>query len=226
MVITSRLAEGGAHALQLQDDRLIIDPMLVPGPVDGLRLWLIEFGVASRPGSGSRKWIIDDRFHAAFLDAARSWNRRPRRQISQANLDNVLEQQAISGGLAEDWILERERQRLKPHPLLDQVMRTSIEDAGAGYDIASFSDRTVLDHDLFIEVKSYTGRRRFFWTRNEIETARRLGEAYLLCIVNRDRMLDPLYEPEVIRGPYTALIQTENNGWSISPTTFECIALE
>lgn len=224
--ISQRMANGGAHALQLHDGLFILDPMQLPGPVDGLRLWLIEFGVASRSGSSSRRWIIDNKFESYFLNAARSWNRGTRRRVSQAELDERMGKQAEDGAEAEEWVLSRERARLASHPLVDQVLRTSIEDTGAGFDISSFSGCHTIVHDHFLEVKSFTGSRRFFWTRNEIAAAKRLGEAYQLYIVDRDRMDEQGYEPEVISGPYAALIETDDNGWSISPTTFECIAID
>ncbi|HEV7659706.1 MAG TPA: DUF3883 domain-containing protein [Allosphingosinicella sp.] len=223
--IADRIAQHGAHALQLHDGDLVIDPMQLPGPVDGLRLWLIEFGIAWRSGSSSRQWLIAKEFEGFFLNAARSWNNKTRRQISQAALEEQLAQQAVDGAVAEEWILQRERKRLAGHPLIEQVIRLSIEDAGAGFDIISFSNTTSIVHDRFLEIKSFSGSRRFFWSRNEIGTARRLGEMYHLCIVDRDRMQNPDYAPQIISGPYAALIETEDNGWSISPTTYECVAL-
>src|SRR3546814_14162389 len=92
--------------------------------------------------------------------------------------------------------------------------------------IISFSTPSAIVHDHFIEVKSFSGRRRFFWTRNEMETASRLGEAYHLCIVDRDRIYHSDYSPEIISGPYAALIETDDNGWLISPTTFECVGID
>lgn len=224
--IAERMAIGGAHALRFHGSEMVLDPMQLPGPVDGLRLWMIEFGIASRSGSSSRQWIVAKDFEGFFLDAARSWNRGLRRRISQAALKQRLEDQAADGAATEEWVLARERVRLASHPLVDQVLRTSIEDAGAGFDIISFSTPTSIVHDHYVEVKSFAGTRRFFWSRNEIDAARQLGEAYHLCIVDRNRMADEGYSPEVISGPYAALIETEDNGWSISPTTFECVAIE
>ena len=222
----ARMSDGGAHALQVYGDAIVLDPMRLPGPVDGLRLWLIEFGVASRSGSASRHWVIAKNFECHFLEAARFWNLGTRRRMSQAALENRLADQAENGEEAEEWLLRRERGRLASHPLIDQVVRVSIEDVGAGFDIISFSTPAAVVHDHFLEVKSFSGRRRFFWSRNEIDAARRLGEAYQLCLVDRDHMWDEGYIPEMINGPYAALIETADNGWSISPTSFECVALD
>ena len=224
--IAARMSDSGAHALQFYGDAIVLDPMRLPGPVDGLRLWLIEFGVATRSGSASRRWVIAKDFERHFLGAARAWNLGTRRRMSQALLEKRLADQAVKGEEAEEWLLRRERARLASHPLIDQVVRLSIEDVGAGFDIISFSTPTAVVHDHFLEVKSFSGRRRFFWSRNEIEAARRLGEAYQLCLIDRERMWDEGYIPEMISGPYAALIETADNGWSISPTTFECVALD
>ncbi|PZO63106.1 MAG: hypothetical protein DI498_14160 [Paracoccus denitrificans] len=224
--ISVRIGQGGAHALQFHGDVIVLDPMRLPGPVDGLPLWLIEFGVALKSGSTSRHWIISKNFERYFLEAARIWNHGTRRSMSQATLEKRLANQAVNGEEAEEWLLSRERLRLESHPLIDQVVRLSIEDVGAGFDIISFSTPTAVVHDHFLEVKSFAGRRRFFWSRNEIEAARRLGEAYQLCLIDRECMWDESYIPEMISGPYAALIETAGNGWSISPTTFECVALD
>src|SRR3546814_19286392 len=66
-----RMARSGAHAMQLHIGRIGLDPMQLPGPIDGLRLWLIEFGVASRTGSSSRHWFVEKDFEGFFIDAAR-----------------------------------------------------------------------------------------------------------------------------------------------------------
>lgn len=224
--IADRMVQHGAHALHLHDDRLVVDTMLLPGPADGLRLWMIEFGIATRGEFGSRRWLVAEQFADVLMGAAKGWNERRRRVVSQAALDVILDRQAESGAVAEEWVLARERLRLSTHPLVGQIERVSVDDVGAGYDIVSFSGATTLVHDLFIEVKSFSGFRRFFWTKNEIETARRLGETYCLCIVDRTRMSDPSYVPEVISAPYAALVETPDNGWSVSPATFECIAIK
>src|SRR3546814_3073106 len=118
-------------------------------------------------------------------------------------------------------MLGREQLRLATHPLVEQVTRVSIENAGAGFDIISFSTPSAIVHDHFIEVKSFSGRRRSFWTRNELETARRLGEAYHLCILDGDSIYHSDYSPEIISGPYAALIETDDNVWSSEEYTSE-----
>src|SRR3546814_12048178 len=63
--IADRMARSGAHAMQLHIGRIVLDPMQLPGPIDGLRLWLIEFGVASRTGSSSRRARTSTRLNSS-----------------------------------------------------------------------------------------------------------------------------------------------------------------
>jgi len=225
-IMVRRIEAEGPRCLQARgDEGLWIDSMLLPGIEDGLPLWLVEFGVALRGGSRERFWRVSPRHQQNFLAAARTANRiHTKRPMTQAQLEAALAAQADHGLEAELWVLEYERRRLSGHPLRDQIRRVSEENVAAGYDIASFSVPTVLHHDTHIEVKSFQGKKRFFWSRNEIEMAEALAEAYVLYLVDRGRLDEPGYTPEIIQGPYSALFLSTGSGWSISPTTFECVA--
>ncbi|MER8942882.1 DUF3883 domain-containing protein [Mesorhizobium sp. M0915] len=224
--LAERIEVVGPRCLQSHgEDGLWLDSRLVPGSEDGLPLWLLEFEIATRPSAKERYWRITPLHADVFLRAARTSNQDTvRRPMTAAQLEATLLAQAEHGLAAELWVLAYERRRLATHPLLDQVRRVSEENVAAGYDIASFSRRAVLHHDLHIEVKSFAGEKRFFWTRNEIDVAAALGEAYALYLVDRRRLTEVDYEPEIIFGPYTALVLSKPPGWEISPTTFECIA--
>lgn len=225
-LVAERVRERGARCLQSRGaGELWLDSMLLPGPHDGIPLWLIEFGVVSRAGMRDRFWRVGDQHAHRFLTAARSANRTHLPPpLSQAQLEEKLALQSRLGLEAELWVLDYEQRRLRTHPLVDQVRRVSEENVAAGYDIASFSSPHVLHHDLFVEVKSYAGQRTFFWSRNEIDTAAELGEAYALYLVDRARLDQSDYQPEVIRGPHAALFLTEAPGWEINPTTYQVVA--
>jgi hypothetical protein len=174
-----------------------------------------------------RYWRIISHHSDVFLRAARAANRETvQRSMTPAQLDAMLAAQARHGAEAELWVLAYEKRRLATHPLLDQVRRVSEENVAAGYDIASFSGPTVLHHDMHVEVKSFAEEKRFFWSRNEIDVAAALGETYALYLVDRRRLADANYEPEIILGPYTALFLSTPSGWEISPTTFECVVTD
>jgi len=202
---------------------LWLDSMSLPGSHDGLSFWAIEFGAAHREFSTSRLWRVNEKFEPIFLDAARRFNfKKPKRPISPDQLAAQQELNAANGLLAEEWVLSQERIRLKDHPLQDQIRRISEEDIAAGFDILSFSSENSLHHDLHIEVKSYVEHCRFFWSSNEIETARVLGERYSLYLVDRSKMTNTGYAPQVIRGPYSAMLETGLPGWSINSDGYVC----
>jgi hypothetical protein len=216
----------GPRCLQARgEDGVWLDSRLMPGWEYGLPLWLLEFEVATRLSIKQRYWRITPHHNDIFLRAARAANREAvRHPITLAQLEAKLAAQAEHGLEAELWVLAYEQRRLAAHPLLDQVRRVSEENVAAGYDIASFSGETVLHHDLHIEVKSFGNVKRFFWTRNEIDIAATIGESYALYLVDRRRLAEADYLPEIIPGPYTALFLSKPPGWEISPTTFECVA--
>ena len=225
--LVNRLSEDGAgRCLQANvNGSLWLDAMLLPGAGEGLPLWIIEFAVAARENVGSRFWRVTETYKSLFLGGARAANhRRVRRSMSLAELEAKLDRDAIHGKEAEEWVLAFERRRLASHPLVDQVRLVSDENVVAGYDIASFSSSSVLHHDLFVEVKSYEGPKRFFWTRNEIAASEALGESYSLYLIERSQMRLAGYEPQIIPGPYAALFLSQTSGWTISPTTYECVA--
>ena len=136
-------------------------------------------------------------------------------------MDAILERKEILGEEAENWVLEYEKRRIKDHPLLHQVRKISNEHASAGYDILSFSSNTSLTHDLFIEVKSFSENESFFWSDNEIETAKKMKEKYALYIVDRSKISEASYKPRIVFGPYKALFETTNTGWSMTAKSYE-----
>lgn len=214
------------RCLQTQEDgSLWLDSMLIPSSYSGLACWAVEFGVASREQVGARFWQVSSVYQSSFIEAVGMANQKfLTKSMSLAQLQSQLEKQSSNGLLAENWVVDFEKRRLATHPLLKQIQRISEQNVAAGYDIVSFSNSTILHHDLFIEVKSYSGQKRFFWSRNEIETAENLGEKYCLYLVDINKLNSIDYTPQVIRGPHTALFNSNSSGWEISPTNFECIA--
>jgi hypothetical protein len=106
-----------------------------------------------------------------------------RKLVSLAELERLLNERAESGSRAEAWVLEFEKQRLQAAgcPIeAEAVTIISNLDVCAGYDIESFDGpNSALLPDRFIEVKSTTADEfAFFWSDNELETARSLDLHY------------------------------------------------
>lgn len=89
--------------------------------------------------------------------------------------------------IAEEFVLQSERKRLKSMGAIEQskkVDHIALRNVAAGYDIVSFNDQDSNTHDRFIEVKAGKSRPiRFFFSRNEFETAKRLKGKYSIYYV-------------------------------------------
>lgn len=217
----------GLQSLAVKDGALLLDSRLLPGKDVGLPFSIIEFGVASRELATSRYWLLADSFVDFVMRAAKIGNgAQIRRKISIAALKRRLDENAADGAAAEEWVVFYERRRLANHLFVDEIRRISDEDVAAGFDIVSFASDASLEQDRFIEVKSYVGTKRFFWSANEVAAAQELGEQYCLYVVDRDRMADADYAPHIIAGPYVALMLASGHGWQIEPAAFKCAEMK
>ena len=106
------------------------------------------------------------------------------------SLDKFLEKKiedAIRGSIAEYYVLDYEKNRLKIKQLKensDKITLVSLQNVYAGYDIASFDSNESIDFDRFIEVKSSQSRRiHFFISRNEINKAKQEKDKYWIYYV-------------------------------------------
>lgn len=138
-----------------------------------------------------------------------------KRLNARLSLEKFKEIQSLKeryGEEAEDFVVKFERIRLKDHPEIRKISKISGIDVSAGYDIVSFNDLTSIHHDRFIEVKSYFRELKFHWSANEVETAREKEENYYLYLIDRVKVNNPNYAPEIIKNPYSKVF--EGTSWS------------
>ncbi|CAB9544407.1 hypothetical protein BROOK1789C_1659, partial [Bathymodiolus brooksi thiotrophic gill symbiont] len=98
-------------------------------------------------------------------------------------------------------------------------------DTKAGYDIQSYKSDNSFLLDKFIEVKSYSGDPYFYWSRNEIKTAKQEKNNYFLYLVNRDEMGSDNYQPIIIQNPCKIVLSGNNwkkncQNWKFENATF------
>src|SRR5690606_13852032 len=105
------------------------------------------------------------------------------------------------GSEAEQRILEYEVKKF-PSKKIEYI---SPLDVNAGYDIKSYIDNNSVSFDKFIEVKCISERDLFYWSRNEIDTAKQLGENYYLYLLESS-FENPPFE---IKNPYKKLYMNE-----------------
>lgn len=106
---------------------------------------------------------------------------------TEEDLYQILEKQRKIGAIAEELTLSYEKTRLEKLGRIDlalTIQQISKIDVFAGYDIESFDGpNSKLWPDRMIEVKgTSTENPTFYWTENEKNVAKRLGEKYWLYI--------------------------------------------
>lgn len=139
-----------------------------------------------------------------------------RKIISEQLLQEILEAERIAGKEAEEYVEQFEKRRLKRHKNLEGIQIISSLDVGAGYDIISYETEESTTTDRFIEVKSYIGSKpQFYWSRNEIAVAQRMGDSYYIYLVNRSNLDKQHYSPIIIKNPSKAILSS--NEWAKSP---------
>jgi len=201
---------------------VVIDFRSIPWRYRNLRTLLVEIGYFVRNSINDQHWAIAGYAQDQFLRYIGTKNSAvlSGATITPGQLAEALAARTEAGAVAERWMFDRERQRLKDHPLRHQITLVSELNVSVGYDIASFNSIGSLNFDRFLEVKSFTGAPSFYWSANEVATAERLSDKYALCLVDRARMADPKYEPLLIFEPLRRLIREPTGHWSVETDVY------
>jgi hypothetical protein len=141
---------------------------------------------------------------AAFINEPKGY--------TEAQLLKWLEEKKRLGNIAEEIVLEFERNRLRT---LGYVVEAScVKPVGklktnAGYDIESYNGKSKnMLFDRFIEVKgSGDPKLRFIWSQNEIKIAEKLGNKYWIYYqggINK-KTGKTLFKPIMIQDPFNSI---------------------
>lgn len=130
------------------------------------------------------------------------------RLLSPKALANKLNSLETLGKAAELEVVSYEHDRLKKFlGNIPEIKHVSLFQVNAGYDIHSFTVESSGIIDRFIEVKAVPiNNKKFFWSRNEIETAKYLGKRYylyLVPVISKD--IFDMSKIEIICDPYVAI---------------------
>ena len=158
--------------------------------------------------------VLSERLKRGITSLARKNIANP--PTSQEDLERRLAEQAERGKEAEEFVLAFERERLVSHPWVDMVVRLSEDNVSVGYDILSFEDSTSTRLNRFIEVKSYSGQKRFHWSNNETNTAKKYPREYCIYLVEIGSIQKKGYAPEIIPDPYTWIFDMKRD-WEAKP---------
>lgn len=173
-----------------------------------LKQLLIDFNVLKvHPTSEINNLIISTRYKKIFDKIILPEIKK--RKIGIEEFKKSMEQQQIYGEEAEKFVLQYEHNRLGG---LKEIQWVAEYTVNAGYDIASFETINDNKPNRFIEVKSYDGEKPyFFWSRNEMEVAKRKLNEYWLYLINRKEVDKKDYEPFCIQNPSEKVL--ENTEW-------------
>jgi hypothetical protein len=144
--------------------------------------------------------------------------------LSPHIFEAIAKAQARIGLEAEKFVIDMERLRLAPVPgLADRIVHVSQTAVNAGYDIESCEatpDAYGGFAPRYIEVKTFRADSPvFYWSANEIDTARRLGVRYWLYLVPRDNCgTFERFGVEHVQNP--AYLFEDPRGWEIVPDTY------
>jgi len=156
--------------------------------------------------------VIDDKFEVKQLYNKQVSKIKKRTSVTQQHLEEIIKIEKEVGEKTEQLTLSYEKERLNDLDYPDMAM--SIEqiskiNAAAGYDIESFNGKgSTLTPDRMIEVKGTSGTiPYFYWSENEIETAKSLKEKYWVYLWTevKSEIKGILYKK--IQNPYEKLFK-------------------
>ena len=167
------------------------------------------------------------RLHATNFQVVESWSKSllcfielgisgSFRKFSPSDYSDAIDRNLERGGQAEKFVLSFERKRLADHPFVGRIQHIALVDVGAGFDILSFHGVDDLIPNRMVEVKSWTGKKRFYLSANELRVANSHVGCYYIYLVHRDQMFDDGYIPEILEFRSRRFFD-EPNRWSAVP---------
>lgn len=197
-VIRHNIIDRNGISYSIANNNYILSPTAInPRKYACFRNLLIDLGIIEYlPGKG---YLINKLLVQALLHDENT-------KISEEELLDNLEKQKEQGKEGEEFVLRYERKRITKEDLRCRIERISKLDVSAGFDIVSFNDNDSTNFDRFIEVKTYIGRPHFYWSKNEIEKAQLMGDAYYVYLVDFQQIRQENYVPLCISNPIRNII--------------------
>jgi Protein NO VEIN, C-terminal len=175
----------------------------------GIRNLLLDLEFLEQDSNQPRYWISPQHL-TIFIEA------KSNSPISPLELQAVLRAREELGQKAELEVLKFEQARLRNNSVLvKRIKHVASENVGAGYDILSFTDSGTKSgfSDRLIEVKAVSPIDfKFYWSRNEIETARIHGGKYFLYLIPVAKIGFDVQKLRIIPNPFES-VYSNNNIW-------------
>lgn len=132
-----------------------------------------------------------------------------RKKLTLEHLKESLERKNEMGQKGESFALAFEKNRLNGHSRIAQIELISETFVNAGYDLKSFDTLDSFVNDRFIEIKAYSGEIAFYWSKNEVQIAKKFGYKYWLYLVDVSSINRPSYSPKMFQNPYSKIFESE-----------------
>ena len=207
-------------------DTIIVKSNFIPLEYSGLKNFLLKIGFFSRHDQLANILIVNKDFSDFFEYQIIRWLQAEELSDTKISYEQFQKLQSIKeqyGDDAEKFVLKYEQMRLKDHPQKHKIKIVSKIDISAGYDIISFNSSTSLTPDRLIEVKSCSKDSGFYWSKNEVETAKLKGKYYFLYLIDRNLIDKDNYTPIIIPNPFETVFLNDNwrkeaVNWYVQPS--------
>lgn len=181
---------------------------------------LIDFEILLINSDILKGYVINNKYKSYF-QKLHSSVRINRRNISVDEFKRSLENKERYGQEAEEFVFSFEEKRLNKNKEIEWLSRYVVN---AGFDIVSYDNEMDINHNRFIEVKSYAGQfPSFYWSKNEIKEAKRRMNSYWIYLVDRNKILDENYTPIMINNPFKTIFNCDKWRKSIENYWFQKI---
>ena len=197
-------------------DELVYEPLPQQRSLEShLRNLLMDLDVISHDASRDA-YVLNPAHYDLYRKAA------PRPPVVAPEISAARRADAGDIGTAAEFaVVAFERERLGPE-CAQRVEHVSLTDAAAGYDIASVTVNGDRITPRLIEVKAVpTQSFRFYWSANEVASARWFGPWYFLYLVPVLRTND--FDVGNIRTIRNPSVNVLNGGeWNVSTEVYKC----
>ena len=207
------------RSFQTSSDDIYIYNNVIPLRYAAIRDILVSFGLLRRDDISEYQYYISTEHLDWFKEHVTKF-------IENSQLGNNShkkfkmnqQRQEKFGREAEEFVLEYEKKIRSDHPTSERIRIISDLDVSAGYDIQSYMNNNSCLIDKFIEVKSFAGDPKFYWSAKEVKVAREKRDRYFLYLVDRNVMNVDDYHPDKIQNPASTLFkdtkwECENDGY-------------
>jgi len=171
----------------------------------GIRNFLMELGFVKKDNDRD-EYFIDGECADLFTSF-----RKNTTVLTPKAFASMQKRQVELGNKAEQSIIEYEMKKLKDYPYMARnIEHIAKINVNAGYDIKSFCKNEAekgVSEKIYIEVKAVSAiQKKFYWSANEVETAKRLKTRYYLYLlpVGLNEQFD-INNLQIIQNPYESV---------------------